>query len=754
MRFNIIISGILFGLILPGCPEKKGEDNPPDRVYPSLAVVPEHKELILSRVDREPYLTFMTQLEDAAARDWREREDPAVWDHGAEGQNGATAQANAVLAWLYDDEDAALKARDFFDRLQTDFETNSTWDVNIRMPHPLMGFTDAWDLLMATPWFPEEEAAAAADKICEITGKFFDRFLEDDFMRTIALGQSQNNHPIRTASAIGYVALAFPDHPEAAKWANWAFSELQYLWGPEGRYVQPDGGVSEGPFYYNFAWGVANVIFIAVHNLYGDEPLELETDCRNRQPIDPWLVTDCPEGEPFVFQNPLFDPQFVATIDWSMNLRLPFGPRPPLGDANFSTPPTGVALLTGLGHGGRYRWDFENVRDKDLETGWGADTKLHHLAYFDDSVAALEPSWKNRFLPAAGNAVFRSGWDDDARWLLLMGEEGAARKTLHDHVDGTSYSLAAYGEYLLIDTGYYKPNDLNNAVTAHSPSHNVVLIEGRAAPDKGLLTDFDDADAWIRNTLDGSLIAYAESHQWYQDTTVERSVAFVDNRYFVVADHLSTDATGPRAHAYRLHGYAGYDEGGVFELRADGARWERALAGVDVYLAVSGADGATALAVVEPPFVAEEAPHVHQFDWQRNVAHHGVMDATVLAAEPEFLAVLMPYRVGAAPGAVDDALAVSAVDLGAASAAGTAAAWSIALPDAQDLALQRDASAPTSFTLPGGAVLETDARFVALRLSGPRAFAVLCRGTYLRLDGADVLTAANADGVELWEQGS
>ena len=61
----------------------------------------------------------------------------------------------------------------------------------------------------------------------------------------------------------GYVALAFPDHPEATTWADWSFSELEYLWGPQGRYVQPDGGISEGPFYGNFAWAPSALLFVA-----------------------------------------------------------------------------------------------------------------------------------------------------------------------------------------------------------------------------------------------------------------------------------------------------------------------------------------------------------------------------------------------------------------------------------------------------------------------------------------------------------
>jgi hypothetical protein len=736
---------------LGGCDgeERKKEAK---QVYPRMMALPDHKELILSRIEREPYKALFEEIEACAGSDYELDEDPDHWDPHANGRNGTTAMCNAFLAWIRDDEAAAEKARSFFDRLETDWLTNDIYDVHIRMPRPLIGYTNAWDLLMATDSFPAEEAEEARQKITDICSQFYDTYVEDDAYRDLILGLTQNNYSIRTASAIGYVALAFPDHPDAGEWADWAFSELDYLWGPDGCYVQPDGGVSEGPFYSEFAFAPSVALFIAHYNMF-DRLGETQTylrDCCNRVETDPWGGYDCADGEPFVFENPLVDEssRFHASAEWSVSLRLPWGSRPPLGDA-YLNPFNGNALLTSFGGAGFHGWDWETNRDSPYETTHGMYLTAHHLIYYDDSVARHPPPWTTRFMAEAGNAVFRSGWSEEAIWLLLVAENGAVRKTVHDHVDGTSFSLAAYGEYLLIDPGYYKPDPTNNAKTCNSAAHNTLLVDGRGAPDKGLLTAFRDADAFLRNTVAGDHIEYAEAHQSYEDdenTQVERSVVFVDRRYFVVGDWVETDAVEGRVHTFRVNGYAGYGSGGAFELGEHGARWEREAAGVDVYVSAT----ATPLAVVEPLFAEHEVPHVHQFELNREVDHHAVMDATALGRCPAFLSVLAPYSTDPAGGARDQPLAVDRIELG-----DDTLGWVVEIQESGyvDAAVLRTDSSPNEIALPTGSVLETDGRLAVVRFSGEGvASALLVRGTYLTVDGEALITSAQGGSVELWEQ--
>jgi hypothetical protein len=700
-------------------------------VHPHLLLTEDRRAATLARLNDEPWATIWAKLGACAAAPLREP-TPGDWDSGAHGANATVAECAATIAYLSDDEAeaeaAAQLSRAAMAVFDDNFEDNSDWDVNIRMPGPLIGYASAHDLLLAAGRLPEDEALALETKLIKVTTMFWDEYLEEDVMRQITLGVSQNNHPIRTASAVGVIALAFPDAPDAEEWLNWSVSELSYLWGPTGQYVQSDGGVSEGPFYYGFGLSAAMAFFIAAHNSL-DADAVFESDCRNRQDIDPWIGHGCVEGAPFTFQNPLFDPQFHAAVDWSITLRLPSGLRAPKEDGYFN-PLNGGALLTGFGGAAYTRWDWENVTERPMEMSHGQNLIPHHLIYVSEE-APTEPPFLTRLMPVAGEAVFRSGWDADARFVSFIAESGSARKTLHDHVDSSSFSLAAYGEYLLVDPGYYKPNELDNAVTSEPYAHNVLLIDGRGAPEKGLLTNFGDTDASFEQLHDGERVELAEAMMRFEDTDQRRALIAVDGRYFLVLDRLDPDSTNPREHRWRVGGWASDEVGGAFTQHDDGATWERSLAGVRVTLAST----APGLTPTTPEFVSFEAPYVHEFNLSRDVAHHSVLDGVVNAVAPGFLAVLAPYRVGAGLGEEDGPLPVTIVAQGE--------GWAlieVQLADETHWALSRDPDAPESFTLPDGGAITTDAAFALWSEDG--GLALILHGQSLTLDG---VTLAEGD---------
>ena len=687
--------------------------------HPRLLYAPEHKALVAGRQHTPPFDAVWQRLRNQAAAT-----PPApvagTWVRSVWAANAKVAQANAVLAWALDDADAAATAKRLLLAFTDNLEDNHDTDLDIALPSVLIPYVNTWDLLLATPWITADEARQAQTHIANVTRKFVAAYLDDQFQRHIAFVVTQNNHPLRGAATVGYVALAFPDDPDAPRWLDWATDQMDYLLGPQGHYVQSDGGVSEGPFYFSFGFGAVCPFLLALDRNSPPDVIHHHT-CITRNNVDPWDDNACVEGEPFTLTNPLRDPTFMSTLDWSVALRRPTGLRAVLDDTHVAIT-NGAALTTSLSGPDYLVWDWGTNTVMPFDTEKFDNLTPWYLAYVSDA-APQPPPWKNRFFPAGGQAVFRSGWGTDDRWLMLVADNGPARKSLHNHADGTSFALSAYGEDLLIDTGYYKPNELNNPLTTDAPSHNVILIDGIGAPKRGLLNHWGDTDAFLENMVDGDAVAWAEARVGYEQAEIRRGIAFARRRYFVVADRIRSDVPTARTFAWRAHLWAGYDVGGSYALAGNRLTVDRTLGGLAIAAATTAGDPT----FVEPPFTALRPPHVHDIDGSGN---HAVADATINAVAPGFLVVLAPYKEGATGD--DGPLAVTSAAAGAAGAA-----WIIEGSTGgvqwRDVAWLRDSGAGTQLTLPGPHTLETDAQFVLVAESGD--YALVAGGSQVTLDG-------------------
>mgnify|MGYP000002585211 CR=1 FL=1 len=710
MRYFVL--GLLAGCGASPAQKQPGGDSATEdaETWPHLIATPGMDSLVRERREREPYDAVWQAVVDKSNEELRVPE-PDDWDHSAYGHNARVAQAAAFIAWVDGDTAAAERAHAALNTLEADLDRSDNWDLNIRLPRTVMCGANAIDLLLGAGLATEEQADAWLDVIGSIGEDAHERWVVDDFMRQVALGVSQNNHPLRTASAIGYAALADLERPGAVQRLDWAVSEVAYLLGPNGQYIQPDGVVSEGPHYYAFGLGAVLPFLIALDNARSSDATYVR-DCINRQDIDPWAGHGCTDGESFVFDNPLYEPFFHATADWSVSQRLPTGHRPPRADS-YLVSVNGLPLLTHWGAPDHLVWDWVDNLDAPLEMGKGMDLVAHHLLYAEVPETLSPPSWTSRFYTDGGEANLRSGWDADARWFMLAAEHGAARKTLHDHVDGTSFQAAAYGDYLLIDTGYYKPDELDNAKTAHAPSHNVLLIDGEGAPDKGLLTDFGDTDAWLENVHDNGVIEWADARMSFADAELVRGAALVRGRYFIVADRLDSDVSEAREHRWRLHLNAGKDAGGDWWLDEHGPGLSRDTGGLQAWLGSTAAG----LSFEEPEHSPLTAPHVHLFDGDREPRDHTVVDGVVDGRAPGFLAVLAPWKLGEDAGE-HAPLTVESVDAGA-----EAVAWRVQGDGFDDVVWLRGAGAAEALVV-AGTELRSNTAVLWTALDGSEALAL------------------------------
>jgi len=721
-------------LTQPACKDDAESNEPEPTIFvvhdhPYMLVTADRKTQILENIESETLGHIFTRIESQALKEIKTPE-AGTWDAGLHGDNAEVAMFNAFIAWLKDDAEAATRCIAAMEMLETNWDDHDEWGINIRMPESLMHYTAAWDFLMATEFISEEQSQAIEEKLTAITEQFYDHYILDAFFRGMALEIAQNNHPIRTATAIGFIGLAFQEHPKAKEWLDWAVSELDYLMGPDGQYVQADGGISEGPHYFSFGFAPTVAFFIAIDNRQ-DPATIYHRNCINRSDVDPWTGHGCIDDEPFTYPSPIRSELMHAVLNWSLSIRLPQGHRAPVADSPLRNQ-AAQALFVYFGAPEHHLWDWASNPNDPYKIRGGHDLSISHLAYVLPNPDAEPPSWKNRFMPDAGMANFRSGWQPDDRVLVLMGENGSARKTLHDHVDGTSFVMGAYGELLITDTGYYKPDVRNNAVTANPPSHNVILIDGKGAPEKGLLNNWGGKDSFIENTIDGEHLSYAESRQEYEDTQITRGVAFVRQRYFVMADKLDTEDTASHEYRYRIHAYAGYDLDGEVTLEDYGPHIKRTNGSLQIFTASTAAT----CTLEEPPYTPLFIPHVHSL--AGGAGDHTVTDSVVNGNAPDFLSILAPYQTDITSGP-DGPITVTPI------ATEQGAAWLIESSGHRDVAWTREADAPTTLELSIGHTIRTDAYFTLTSLDS--SLSLLSRGTYLELDGAQLISSADSSKV-------
>ena len=298
------------------------------------------------------------------------------------------------------------------------------------------------------------------------------------------------NHQCRTLAFTGQAGIAFlGDIPQAAEWLQYVLDVLAVSY-PSGSWGSDDGGWSQGPGYW------AAYMSQVVKMVAAGAELGIRFDTA---------------------------PYYRNTGYFAAYNFPPYAPCGGFGDGAYSRPGSLQKLVVGAfgaAAGDGYLRSYADGLEATLRepTEMLADTSITYAAHRWDGwgmpeISALlltpgpglEPK-DLRELPAArafpyvGWAAMHSAIGDAENDTWLQFKSGPFGSVSHSHADQNSFNLFAYGQALLIDSGYYpwygSPHDA--LWTRQSWAHNLVLVAGHGQPPfdwfaRGRIESFSDA---------------------------------------------------------------------------------------------------------------------------------------------------------------------------------------------------------------------------------------------------------------------
>lgn len=360
-----------------------------------------------------------------------------------------------------------------------------------------------------------------------------------------------DSHAVRSVSLCIVpccIALLGDDEDDEARdWLNYSIEFLMTVYSPWG---DADGGWAEGTNYWMM--GIAYLI-----------------DAANR--LKSYTGID-------LYKRPFLQ----NTGDFPLYCKAPNTRRSTFGDdstqGDLPAIKTGLNMrqFAGVTGKGEYQW----YADENLATNpgtemafynWGWwDTNFDELVYQTDfpMVEATPPKGGLRHFKGIGWVGAQHAMDDPDNHIQFVFKSSRFGSVSHSHGDQNAFCMAAYGEDMAIQSGYYVAfnSSMHRNWRRQTRSKNAILING-----KGQYAEKDKSKALgatgkiiAAEQRDDHIFIHGDATPAYQSlspevTRAEREIYFVRNSYFVIVDKV--DAETPVTVEWLLHANNPFDLG-------------------------------------------------------------------------------------------------------------------------------------------------------------------------------------------------
>jgi len=304
--------------------------------------------------------------------------------------------------------------------------------------------------------------------------------------------------------------------PEAARWVEWSVKMhiAMYPWYGEG-----DGASAEGANYHRWT--------------------DMLTSLMAARLIEAATGTD-------LTRNPWYRHNF-----WYIMYAHPVGgPMSAFGDHGDNlSPPSGAEKLACLIEAARYGNGYAQAYADAIKTGLPGNDATALLLFWGPlnppSPKPLADVPKARMFPTAGLVYCHSDFTRPTENLFFEFRSSPYGSYNHAHSDQNSFNLFAYGDPLIIDSGYYTSYGDNHHYgwTVRTRAHNTILVDGieqgpRNLDAFGRITRFEDK---------GDYTYFVGScPNAYLDVAVDRfdrHVLWLKPDVYVIVDKLETPET-------------------------------------------------------------------------------------------------------------------------------------------------------------------------------------------------------------------
>ncbi|MCP4437586.1 MAG: T9SS type A sorting domain-containing protein [Aureispira sp.] len=365
--------------------------------------------------------------------------------------------------------------------------------------------------------------------------------------------QEINNHTIMTAATLGLAGIVLSDatstdvNYQANTWINVGMYNVDaslfeiepvagsymYVWAHAAD--RRNGGYSEGPSYWTYCFQNVIPLMRAMGNFLPDGNYTYSFRDRNNTTISASM------------RNPYYDQAYYDMAQWMLDIRMPDGSYPAIHDTPHKYKSNYYTIM-----GQQYNIPYDGM------TYNSSSVRGQYLAMDIEDTVYTEPLFKA--LPLAGDLVFRSTYDDPSGvYMHLIGKNRIYKDIGYGHpqMDGTSFELYYNKEILAFDPGY--PGYWERKPFTLATNHNLVLVDGMG-PDTAIRVSFIPGEVGlhpnnfveIENFFDQPSVDYGELRAAWHGADVVRKTLFLHNRYFIMADVLSS--TTSHDYTYQLHG--------------------------------------------------------------------------------------------------------------------------------------------------------------------------------------------------------